>query len=87
MLTMMITSMGVMIVVSIIARPVRKTAAGINGGNAKTGKRGGETTAGIAKTGSKRGGKISDGGSPAMHTRKRLYQALTEAGEAVKRKG
>ena len=60
---------------------------GSKNGSAKAGKRGGETTAGIAKTGSKRGGKISDGGSPAMHTRKRLYEASTEAGEAGKRKG
>ena len=42
-----------------------QTAAGISGGSPD------------AKTGSKRGGKISDGGSPATRSRKRLYQALT----------
>jgi len=68
-----------------------KMTAGISDGSAKTGsiKRGGKTTAAIsggsqdAKTdGSKRGGKISD--SPSSRTRKRLYQALEEAGEAGK---
>ena len=27
-----------------------------------------------------RGGKISDGGSPAMHTRRKLFEVSTEAG-------
>jgi hypothetical protein len=37
---------------------------------------------GSAKTGSiKTGGKINDGGSPAMRTRKKLFQVSTEAGK------